>query len=166
MRPKQVEMRLKTDPHALVWARVNEQMKHQPDFHKAYKCKAGDKLFLPENEARKLGRGCLPYGFKECVDVDNVPVSDTEIPTSDFTSASSCRNEETSPCKSSTILANTVMASSVDLASSPKPSRAPPSLLEGSFSRSFFFFVRRLSRENAPKLRSQEPRYGHSMSLS
>lgn len=50
MRPKQVEMRLKTDPHALVWARVNEQMKHQPDFHKVYKCKAGDKLFLPESE--------------------------------------------------------------------------------------------------------------------
>ncbi len=50
MRPKQIEMRLKTDPHALVWARVNEQMKHQPDFHKVYNCKAGDKLFLPESE--------------------------------------------------------------------------------------------------------------------
>jgi putative endopeptidase len=50
MRPKQVEMRLKTDPHALVWARVNEQMKHQPDFHKVYKCKAGDKLYLPKEE--------------------------------------------------------------------------------------------------------------------
>ena len=50
MRPKQVEMRLKTDPHALLWARVNEQMKHQPDFHKVYNCKAGDKLFLPKEE--------------------------------------------------------------------------------------------------------------------
>ncbi len=50
MRPKQVEMRLKTDPHALVWARVNEQMKHQPDFHKVYNCKAGDKLYLPKDE--------------------------------------------------------------------------------------------------------------------
>ncbi len=50
MRPKQVEMRLKTDPHALVWARVNEQMKHQPEFHKVYSCKAGDKLFLPKEE--------------------------------------------------------------------------------------------------------------------
>ncbi len=50
MRPKMVEMRLKTDPHALVWARVNEQVKHQADFAEVYKCKAGDKLFLPESE--------------------------------------------------------------------------------------------------------------------
>jgi putative endopeptidase len=50
MRPKREEMQLKTDPHALVWARVNEQMKHQPDFAKVYNCKAGDKLFLPEEE--------------------------------------------------------------------------------------------------------------------
>lgn len=50
MRPKQIEMRLKTDPHSLVWARVNEQMKHQPAFHKVYNCKAGDKLYLPEEE--------------------------------------------------------------------------------------------------------------------
>ena len=50
MRPKAIEMRLKTDPHALTWARVNEQMKHQPDFHRVYKCKAGDKLFLPKEE--------------------------------------------------------------------------------------------------------------------
>ncbi len=50
MRPKMVEMRLKTDPHALVWARVNEQVKHQADFAEVYKCKAGDKLYLPESE--------------------------------------------------------------------------------------------------------------------
>lgn len=50
MRPKQIEMRLKTDPHALVWARVNEQMKHQPEFAEVYNCKAGDKLFLPPEE--------------------------------------------------------------------------------------------------------------------
>ncbi len=50
MRPKQIEMRLKTDPHALVWERVNQQMKHQPDFHQVYSCKAGDKLFLPKEE--------------------------------------------------------------------------------------------------------------------
>lgn len=50
MRPKEIEKRLKTDPHSLVWARVNEQMKHQPDFHKVYKCKAGDKLFLPKED--------------------------------------------------------------------------------------------------------------------
>ncbi len=50
MRPKQIEMRLKTDPHALVWARVNEQMKHQPEFHRVYNCKAGDKLYLPKED--------------------------------------------------------------------------------------------------------------------
>ncbi|MEM7645474.1 MAG: M13 family metallopeptidase [Pseudomonadota bacterium] len=50
IRPKRVEMQLKTDPHSLVWARVNEQMKHQPEFHKVYKCKAGDKLYLPKEE--------------------------------------------------------------------------------------------------------------------
>lgn len=50
IRPKQAELLLKTDSHSLVWARVNEQMKHQPDFAKVYNCKAGDKLYLPENE--------------------------------------------------------------------------------------------------------------------
>ncbi len=44
--PKREEMQLKTDPHSLVWARVNEQMKHQGDFAKVYSCKAGDKLYL------------------------------------------------------------------------------------------------------------------------
>ena len=44
--PKREEMQLKTDPHSLVWARVNEQMKHQGDFAKVYSCKQGDKLFL------------------------------------------------------------------------------------------------------------------------
>ncbi len=47
MLPKREEMQLKTDPHALVWARVNEQMKHQGDFAKVYNCKKGDKLYLP-----------------------------------------------------------------------------------------------------------------------
>lgn len=50
IRPKQVELLLKTDTHALVWARVNEQMKHQPEFAKVYKCKAGDKLVLPDSD--------------------------------------------------------------------------------------------------------------------
>lgn len=50
IRPKRAEMQLKTDPHSLVWARVNEQMKHQAEFAKVYKCKAGDKLFIPESE--------------------------------------------------------------------------------------------------------------------
>jgi putative endopeptidase len=46
IRPKRAEMQLKTDPHALVWARVNEQMKHQGEFARVYQCKQGDKLYL------------------------------------------------------------------------------------------------------------------------
>lgn len=41
------EMRLKTDPHSLSIARVNEQMKHQAGFQEAFSCKEGDALFLP-----------------------------------------------------------------------------------------------------------------------
>ncbi len=50
IRPKFAEQLLKTDKHASIQARVNEQMKHQADFVKVYKCKEGDKLFLPESE--------------------------------------------------------------------------------------------------------------------
>jgi putative endopeptidase len=46
MRPKYREMKLKTDPHAVGEARVNEQMKHQTGFSESYSCKAGDKLWL------------------------------------------------------------------------------------------------------------------------
>ena len=49
-RPKAEEQLLKTDPHALGRARVNEQVKHQPAFAKAFNCKAGDKMTLPEQE--------------------------------------------------------------------------------------------------------------------
>ena len=54
MRPKQIEKRLKTDPHALIWARVNEQMKHQKDFHQVYRCQPGDPLYLPEKDQIKI----------------------------------------------------------------------------------------------------------------
>ncbi|MCJ8276440.1 MAG: M13 family metallopeptidase [Bdellovibrionales bacterium] len=54
IRPKRAEMQLKTDPHSLVWARVNEQMKHQGEFAKVYKCKAGDKLFMPEADRVRI----------------------------------------------------------------------------------------------------------------
>jgi len=37
-RPKYREMLLKTDPHAMGDARVNEQVKHQPGFREAYSC--------------------------------------------------------------------------------------------------------------------------------
>jgi len=46
MRPKYREMKLKTDPHAVGEARVNEQMKHQTGFFESYSCKASDKLWL------------------------------------------------------------------------------------------------------------------------
>lgn len=53
MRPKLREARLKTDPHSMGEARVNEQVKHQDGFAEAYSCKAGDKLFLdPEDRIR------------------------------------------------------------------------------------------------------------------
>jgi len=54
MRPKEKERLLKVDPHSLVWARVNEQMKHQPDFASAYNCKAGDKLVLPKEDVVRV----------------------------------------------------------------------------------------------------------------
>ncbi|MGE0172736.1 MAG: M13 family metallopeptidase [Oligoflexales bacterium] len=53
-RPTAAERRLKTDPHSLGYARVNEQVKHQPDFAKAYSCKEGDKLVLPAKEVVKI----------------------------------------------------------------------------------------------------------------
>ena len=50
MRPKFAERLLKVDTHSLIYARVNEQMKHQSDFINVYHCKKGDKLFLPEDQ--------------------------------------------------------------------------------------------------------------------
>ncbi len=49
-RPDFEERLLKTDPHAAGWARINEQVQHQPAFADAFKCKAGDKMFLPEQD--------------------------------------------------------------------------------------------------------------------
>ncbi len=54
IRPKRAEMQLKTDPHALVWARVNEQMKHQAEFARVFQCKEGDKLFLAPEKRIKI----------------------------------------------------------------------------------------------------------------
>ena len=44
------ELRLKTDPHSLGFARVNEQMKQQDGFKEAYNCKPGDPMVIPEKE--------------------------------------------------------------------------------------------------------------------
>ncbi|HYX38539.1 MAG TPA: M13 family metallopeptidase [Oligoflexus sp.] len=54
MLPKQKEMRLKTDPHSLGWARVNQQMKNQPEFAKAFQCKPKDAMVLPEKDVVRI----------------------------------------------------------------------------------------------------------------
>lgn len=50
MRPDYEKLTLKTDPHALGWARINEQVKHQPAFAEAFSCKPGDAMNLPDKE--------------------------------------------------------------------------------------------------------------------
>lgn len=50
MLDKTKEMQLKTDPHSLGYARINEQMKHQAGFQKAFSCKPGDKLYTSESD--------------------------------------------------------------------------------------------------------------------
>ncbi len=49
-RPKYEENYLKTDPHALSFARVNEQVKLQPGFASAFQCKSGDKMVLQKKQ--------------------------------------------------------------------------------------------------------------------
>lgn len=49
-RTKAEEELLKTDPHALGRARINEQVKHQKAFAEAFSCKSSDKMSLPDSE--------------------------------------------------------------------------------------------------------------------
>lgn len=51
---KAAEMQLKTDPHSLGYARINEQVKHQAGFQEAFSCKAGDALYLNEKDRIKI----------------------------------------------------------------------------------------------------------------
>lgn len=53
-RPKMKERLLKTDPHPLGYARVNEQVKHQPGFAEAYQCKKGQPMYLSTKERIKI----------------------------------------------------------------------------------------------------------------
>ncbi len=53
-RPKAEESQLKTDPHALGWARINEQVKHQKAFAQAFNCKKGDKMTLSDDDRIKI----------------------------------------------------------------------------------------------------------------
>ncbi len=54
IRPKMKEMLLKTDPHSLIYARVNEQVKHQAAFQEAFACKAGDAMVLSDKDRVKI----------------------------------------------------------------------------------------------------------------
>jgi putative endopeptidase len=54
MREKAKEMQLKTDPHSLGYARINEQVKHQAGFYEAFSCTAKNKLYLDEKERVKI----------------------------------------------------------------------------------------------------------------
>jgi len=49
-RPEFMELLKKTDPHSAGYARINEQVKHQPGFAESYQCKPGDKMYLPESD--------------------------------------------------------------------------------------------------------------------
>jgi putative endopeptidase len=53
-RPKLRESLLKTDPHSMNEARVNEQVKHQAPFAEVYQCKAGDKMWLDPKDRVKI----------------------------------------------------------------------------------------------------------------
>ena len=54
MREKAKEMQLKTDPHSLGFARINEQVKHQPGFQQSFSCKKSDALYLSESDQIKI----------------------------------------------------------------------------------------------------------------
>jgi putative endopeptidase len=53
-RPKAEENQLKTNPHSLGWARINEQVKHQPGFIEVFQCKKGDAMFLAPGDQVKI----------------------------------------------------------------------------------------------------------------
>jgi putative endopeptidase len=50
IRPKFAELMIKTNPHALGIARVNEQVRQQPTFKKAFQCKDNDAMVLPADK--------------------------------------------------------------------------------------------------------------------
>ena len=47
LRPELEKLLTKTDPHAMGYARINEQVIHQHAFYEAFGYKKGDKMFLP-----------------------------------------------------------------------------------------------------------------------
>lgn len=53
-RPGSDEEQLKTDPHSLGSARVNQQVIQLPAFAKAFSCQAGDKMHVPEKDQIRI----------------------------------------------------------------------------------------------------------------
>lgn len=53
-RPKYAEQMLKIDPHSRGWARVNEQVKNQPEFAKVFSCKKGDRMVLDPKDVVRI----------------------------------------------------------------------------------------------------------------
>jgi putative endopeptidase len=53
-RPKFEENQIKTNPHSLGVARVNEQMKQQVGFKEAYQCKDSDPMVLPKDKLVRI----------------------------------------------------------------------------------------------------------------
>ncbi|OFZ21817.1 MAG: hypothetical protein A2202_00525 [Bdellovibrionales bacterium RIFOXYA1_FULL_36_14] len=53
-KPEIAELRIKTDPHSLGYARSNEQMKHQAGFKEAYSCKDSDPMVIPAGDIVKI----------------------------------------------------------------------------------------------------------------
>lgn len=54
MREKTREMQLKTDPHSLGEARINQQVRHQPGFYEAFSCNRNNRLYLNEADRIKV----------------------------------------------------------------------------------------------------------------
>lgn len=54
MLDKAKEMQLKTDPHSMGYARINEQVKHQSGFSEAFSCQSNNKLYLSDKEKIKI----------------------------------------------------------------------------------------------------------------
>lgn len=50
LKPEFEKMLLKTNPHAMGWARINGQVVEQDGFQRAFACKPGDKMFIPKEK--------------------------------------------------------------------------------------------------------------------
>lgn len=53
-RPGVDEQQIKTDPHSLGFARINQQVMQSSAFARAFSCKAGDKMVIPEKDQIRI----------------------------------------------------------------------------------------------------------------